>query len=73
MHAELLPTGLVVPVRDRLHWHMPSLTFDRGPAAREHLGRAARARIEGEYSLPRIVDRYTALYSDLSFNDSSAR
>ena len=67
-------TGLVVPMRDPASLaHAIIDLIDRGPAAREHLGRAARARIEGEYSLSRIVDRYTALYSELSFNDSSAR
>ena len=67
-------TGLVVPVRDPASLaHAIIDLIDRGPAAREHLGRAARARIETEYSLARIVDRYTALYSDLSFNDPSAR
>jgi glycosyltransferase involved in cell wall biosynthesis len=67
-------TGLVVPVRDPASLaHAMIDLIDRGPAAREYLGRAARARIESEYSLPRVVDRYTALYSDLSFNDSSAR
>jgi len=66
-------TGLVVPARDPAALaHAMIDLIDRGPAAREHLGCAARARIETEYSLPRIVDRYTALYSDLSFNDSSA-
>ena len=66
-------TGLVVPVRDPASLaHAIIDLIDRGPAAREHLGRAARARIETEYSLARIVDRYTALYSDLSFNDPSA-
>jgi glycosyltransferase involved in cell wall biosynthesis len=67
-------TGLVVPVRDPASLaHAIIDLIDRGPAARERLGCAARARIESEYSLPRIVDRYTALYSDLSSNDSSAR
>jgi glycosyltransferase involved in cell wall biosynthesis len=67
-------TGLVVPVRDPASLaHAIIDLIDRGPAAREHLGRAARARIEAEYSLPRIVDRYTALYSGISSNDSSAR
>lgn len=66
-------TGLVVPVRDPASLaHAIIDLIDRGPAAREHLGRAARARIETEYSLARIVDRYTALYSDLSFNNPSA-
>lgn len=67
-------TGLVVPVRDPASLaHAIIDLIDRGPAARERLGRAARARIETEYSLARIVDRYTALYSDLSFSDPSAR
>ena len=67
-------TGLVVPARAPASLaHAIIDLIDRGPAAREHLGRAARARIETEYSLARIVDRYTALYSELSSNDSSAR
>ena len=67
-------TGLIVPVRDPASLaHAIDDLIDRGPAAREHLGRAARARIEAEYSLARIVDRYTALYSDLSANHPSAR
>lgn len=67
-------TGLIVPVRDPASLaHAIIDLIDRGPAAREHLGRAARIRIETEYSLPRIVERYAALYSALSFNDPSAR
>ena len=67
-------TGLVVPARDPTSLaHAIIGLIDRGPAEREHLGRAARTRIETKYSLARIVDRYTALYSDLSSNDSSAR
>ena len=67
-------TGLVVPVRDPASLaHAIIDLIDRGPAARERLGRAARIRIETEYSLARVVDRYTALYSDLSFSNPSAR
>jgi glycosyltransferase involved in cell wall biosynthesis len=67
-------TGLVVPARDPASLaHAIIDLIDLGPSGREHLGRAARARIETEYSLARIVDRYTVLYSDLSFNDPSAR
>ena len=67
-------TGIVVPAHDPAALaHAIIDLIDRGPAARELLGRAARARVETEYSLARIVDRYTALYSDLSFNDPSAR
>ena len=67
-------TGLIVPARDPAALAQAIIDLiDRGPAARGHLGRAARERIETEYSLPRIVERYTALYSALSFNDPSAR
>ena len=67
-------TGLIVPVCDPVALaHAINDLIDRGPAAREHLGRAARARIEAEYSLARIVDQYCALYSDLSINHPSTR
>lgn len=67
-------TGLIVPVCDPVALaHAINDLIDRGPAAREHLGRAARARIEAEYSLARIVDQYCALYSDLSTNHPSTR
>jgi glycosyltransferase involved in cell wall biosynthesis len=67
-------TGLVVPVRDPVSLaHAIIEMIDLGPVGRERLGFAARARIEIEYSLPRIVDRYTGLYSDLSSNNASAR
>lgn len=63
-------TGLVVPVRDSASLaHAIIDMIDRGPVARERLGRAARARIETEYSLPRIVERYAALYSNLNSNN----
>lgn len=67
-------TGLIVPVRDPdALAHAIVDLIDRGPAACERLGRAARTRIEDEYSLSRIVDRYSTFYSDLSVLDSSAR
>jgi len=66
--------GLVVPARTPASLALAIIDLiDRGPAAREHLGRASRVRIETEYSLARIVDRYTALYSDLCSHDSSTR
>ena len=69
----VVDTGLIVPARDPAALAQAIIDLiDRGPAAREHLGRAARARIESEYSLPRIVDRYSTLYSDLNSNDPSA-
>jgi len=66
-------TGLIVPVRDSasLAGAITEL-IDQGAAERAKLGRAARARIEAEYSLPSIVDRYEALYSDLQSSDPSA-
>ena len=67
-------TGLVVPARDPVSLaHAIIDLIDRGPVGREHLGRAARVRIEAEYSLPRIVDRYSGLYSNLTSNDPPAR
>jgi glycosyltransferase involved in cell wall biosynthesis len=67
-------TGLVVPARAPVSLaHAIIDMIDRGPAAREQLGRAARARIEAEFSLPRIVDRYAALYSNLNSNNPSTR
>ncbi len=65
-------TGLIVPMRDPASLAQAIVDLiDRGPAACERLGRAARIRIEAEYSLSRIVDRYSMLYSDLSVLDSS--
>lgn len=67
-------TGLVVPARDPASLaHAMIDLIDRGPSGREHLGYAARIRIETEYSLAKIVEQYSALYSDLNFNDPSAR
>jgi glycosyltransferase involved in cell wall biosynthesis len=66
-------TGLVVPVRAPASLAQAIIDLiDRGPAAREQLGRAARARIETDFSLARIVGSYTTLYLDLTSNDSSA-
>lgn len=60
-------TGLVVPVREPAALaHAIIDLIDRGAAARAMLGRAARERIERTYSLPKIVDRYMTLYSDLA-------
>jgi len=60
-------TGLIVPARDPVSLaHAIDDLIKRGAAAREQLGRAARSRIESEYSLTRIVERYTALYFDLN-------
>jgi glycosyltransferase involved in cell wall biosynthesis len=66
-HSIIGDTGLVVPVRDPAALaHAIIDLIDRGPAARAILGHAARERIGKMYSLPKIVERYMALYSDLS-------
>ncbi len=60
-------TGVIVPPRDPGAMAAALLDLiDRGPEARGRLGRAARARIESEYALPLIVERYENLYSELS-------
>lgn len=59
-------TGLVVPVRNPTALaHAIIDLIDRGPAVRSALGSAARERIVETYSLPRIVEQYMALYSEL--------
>lgn len=66
-HSIIDDTGLVVPVRDPAALARAIIDLiDRGPAVRANLGHAARERIEKLYSLPRIVERYMALYSELS-------
>lgn len=60
-------TGLVVPVRDpNALAHAIVDLVDRGAAARAALGWEARKRIETHYSLPTIVSRYEALYSEMA-------
>src|SRR5690606_30688671 len=58
-------TGLLVPPDDRDAWTaaLIRLLGDRDLA--RHLGDAARARIEAEFALPAVVDRYLALYRSL--------
>lgn len=66
-------TGLVVPVSDPAALARAVIDLiDRGSAAREQLGRAARRRIETVYSLQAVVRRYSTLYSELTFGGSSA-
>ena len=60
-------TGTVVPPRDPAR--LASAIIDmagRGLAERQQLGRRARERIEDVYSLPKIIDRYMALYSEVA-------
>jgi glycosyltransferase involved in cell wall biosynthesis len=62
-------TGIVVPPRD------PSALADAwqrllemGPGYRSELGRAARRRIEQNYSLKAVVKKYEELFSSVSLN-----
>jgi glycosyltransferase involved in cell wall biosynthesis len=56
-------TGVVVPPRDSaaLAAAMAKL-IDRGAGQRQELGRAARQRIEAEFSLATMIERYEQLY-----------
>jgi glycosyltransferase involved in cell wall biosynthesis len=59
-------TGRIVPVRNPEAMAMAIVELiDCSPYVRAELGREARARIEAEFSLPRMIDRYQRLYSDL--------
>jgi len=60
-------TGLVIPPRDAEGLANAIVELiDRGPEVRRELGRAARRRIEAEYSLPCFIHRYQTLYAELS-------
>jgi glycosyltransferase involved in cell wall biosynthesis len=59
-------TGRVVAVRDWRGLGREILALlDMGAAAREALGRRARARVEQNYALPVIADRFEELYLEL--------
>ena len=54
--------GLLVPPSDPSAWSSALLRVLERPHARPGLGAAARRRIEAEFSLTVVVDRYLALY-----------
>ena len=59
-------TGLVVPPRNAEVMAEAMMTLvDEGREARRLRGAAARKRIQSEYSLARITDRYQQLYREL--------
>ncbi|HRD75972.1 MAG TPA: glycosyltransferase [Hyphomicrobiaceae bacterium] len=58
-------TGLIVPIEAPEALAAAISTLARDPARRTRLGAAARARIEKEFTLARVVDAYEALYMGL--------
>jgi glycosyltransferase involved in cell wall biosynthesis len=65
-------TGCVVPARDSVSLARAVIDLiDRGPLNRAKLGVRARARIETEYSISKIVDQYSAFYTEISSCPSS--
>lgn len=55
-------TGLLIDPQDRAVWSSTLIRVLQDRALAETLGSAARQRIVAEYALPRVVDRYEALY-----------
>lgn len=58
-------TGWLVPPGDRAAWASALIRTIEDPEASRCIGRAARARIEAEFALPVVVDRYLALYRQM--------
>jgi glycosyltransferase involved in cell wall biosynthesis len=62
-------TGKVVAARDpnglAEAWRE---LIEAGPEARSHLGMTARCRIEQHFGLPAVVERYQAIYAQLTGN-----
>jgi glycosyltransferase involved in cell wall biosynthesis len=58
-------TGLLVPPGDRPAWVAALLRVLDDPGLARSLGQAARGRIEEEFALTRVVDRYVELYGRL--------
>ena len=59
--------GVVVPPRDPQAYAMTLIDLiDRGSSVRHALGQEARAWIQAEYSLARVITRYETLYQSFS-------
>jgi glycosyltransferase involved in cell wall biosynthesis len=58
-------TGLLLPPDEPEAWSSALLALLDDPARGQRLGAAARRRIETEFALPVVVDRYLALYRKL--------
>ncbi len=57
--------GLLLPAGDGPAWSAALVAVLTDPALARELGSAARARVEAEFSLTAVVDRYQALYAAL--------
>lgn len=68
------PTGRIVPSRDPQALCDAAVELLADPNELRRMGRAARARIESEFSLAPIVDAYQAVYLDVlrEANDNSS-
>jgi L-malate glycosyltransferase len=58
-------TGLLIPGNDWAAWRRALIRVLEDGQLRDRLGTAARARIDAEFALPVVVDRYVALYRRL--------
>jgi glycosyltransferase involved in cell wall biosynthesis len=63
-------TGLLVSSPTSEAWAATLLDLIHNPPEALRLGQAARDRIESEYSLRAVVDRYVDLYRALITNES---
>jgi glycosyltransferase involved in cell wall biosynthesis len=59
------PSGLLLPPDDPKAWSDALIAVIEDPALARRLGMAARARVEAEFALPVVVDRYVELYRRL--------
>jgi glycosyltransferase involved in cell wall biosynthesis len=59
------PCGLLVPPDDPSAWARALTGLLSDDSLRSRLGAAARRRVDEEFDLARVVDRYVSLYRDL--------
>lgn len=65
-------TGVLVPEPTPDAWSSALLSLLRSPDESRRLGRNALARVEAEYSIRAVVDRYLALYRELIASERAA-
>ena len=58
-------TGRLVPPNDRPAWTQSLVEALNEPNQAREMGDAARRRIESEFALPVVVDRYLGIYRDM--------